>query len=322
MAYNVPYTFIPGTKAKANEVNSNFSKITDYLTELNADLTNTTANVSTIQTDLTKTKTLFQEGRTKFCVNSSEGILIATSGTNLYFNYSFTITNAKGITATITSVQPINCQGFSNGTHNIFIGLDGSSEHFTNTVYKQKIEPTTKNINDIWLNTSKEPIFAGKWDGTIWQEYLKVPVGNVIITNSAITSTTIFEYNQNGYSINQNSTAVTDLSALSQTGKNTITTLMMPDYSKGANKTWNTVCQAETDGWIRFQTMSYGGSAAYLYWGLTNSTVTTVIGIIEGNTNAEVTPLYPISKGEYYKATGGYQDQLLTFYPVKGANQS
>lgn len=320
MAYNVPYTFIPGTKAKANEVNSNFSKVTDYLTELNADLIDTSTALTSVQSDLAQTKTLFQENRTKFCVNSSAGTLITVSGTNLYFNFSFVITNSKGITATISSVQPINCQSFANGTHNIFIGLDGSSEHFLNTIYKQKTEPTTKNIDDIWLNTSMEPVFAGKWNGSIWQEYLKVPVGNVVIASNAISSTTIFSYNQNGYNVNQLSPAVTDLSTLSQTGKNTITSLMMPDYARAASKTWNTVCQADSDGWIKFQTLSYGGSPAYLYWGTTNSTVTTQIGIIQGNNSAECSPLYPISKGEYYKAIGGYSDQSLVFYPVKGAN--
>lgn len=33
--YNVPYTFIPGTKAKANEVNENFIAILNYISELN-----------------------------------------------------------------------------------------------------------------------------------------------------------------------------------------------------------------------------------------------------------------------------------------------
>lgn len=320
MAYNVPYTFIPGTKAKANEVNSNFSKVTDYLTELNADLINTSTALTSVQSDLAQTKTLLQEGRTKFCVNSSTGTLITASGTSLYFNSSFTITNSKGITATISSVQPINCQSFTNGTHNIFIGLDGSSEHFANTIYKQKTEPATKNIDDIWLNTSLEPIFAGKWNGSIWQEYLKVPVGNIVIASGAITSTSIFPYNQNGYNINQLSSALTDLSALSQTGKNTITNLIMPDYTRAATKAWNTVIQAESDGWVKFQSQDYANGTALLYWGLTSTTVTTVIGCIKGNTSAESTQMYPISKGEYYKATGGYADQSLIFYPVKGVN--
>lgn len=321
MAYKVPYTFIPGTKAKANEVNSNFSKVTDYFTELNTSLIDTTVNLESVETDLGKTKTLFQENRTKFCVNSSNGTLITTSGLNLYFNSSFVITNSKGITATIASVQPISCQSLANGTYNIFVGLDSSSEKFANSIYKQETEPTTKNVNDIWLNTSQEPVFAGKWNGTIWEEYLKVPVGNVLMENSAIKSIKIFPYNQNGYSINKLSTAITELSALNSTGKNTITTLIMPDYSKGVNKTWNTVYQADSDGWIRFQAIGYGYNSqpAYLYWDLT-SAVSNMLGFIKGNTTAGSSEMFAISKGEYYKATGGYSEQLLTFYPMKGAN--
>ena len=33
--YRVPYTFVPGTKAKATEVNANFSSVMDLIEETN-----------------------------------------------------------------------------------------------------------------------------------------------------------------------------------------------------------------------------------------------------------------------------------------------
>lgn len=315
MAYKIPYTFIPGTKAKANEVNSNFSKVADYFTELNADLITTTSNLETVETDLAETKKLIQECKTKFCVNSSEGTLIATTGTSLYFNSSFVITNFKGVTATITTLPSINCQSLSNGSYNIFVSLDGMSEYFANKIYKQKTEPATKNVNDIWLNTSIEPFFAGKWDGAIWKEYLKVPIGNVEIENNAIKTTTIFPFNQNGYNINQLSSAVTELSALNATGKTTITNLCMPDYANGVSKANYTIHQAESDGWLMYKSTTSVNNPGKLEFGTTTSLGLIVyVGSVIGQIGA---PPIPINKGMYYKCSDG-TFQSLTFYPSKG----
>lgn len=315
MAYKIPYTFIPGTKAKANEVNSNFSKVTEYFTELNASLNETTSNLNSAKTDLDKTKILFQEGRTKFCVNSSTGTIITTSETNLYFNSSFVITNSKGITATISSVQPINCQTFNDGTYNFFVGVDSTIEYFNNTIYKQKAEPTTKNINDIWLNTSKEPIFAGKWNGTTWQEYLKVPIGNAVIKDKAIKSVNVFPFNQNGYNVNQLSSAVTELTELSTTGKSVITNYILPDYANGVTKLSDTVYKAESDGWIHYRGCTLVNNPSKLHMGMTSD-----LGIVvmEASAPAQSTGYYvPIAKDMYYKCTGGTFIELI-FYPMKG----
>ena len=37
MTYNIPYSFIPGTKAKAQEVNANFKYLADSLTDINGE---------------------------------------------------------------------------------------------------------------------------------------------------------------------------------------------------------------------------------------------------------------------------------------------
>ena len=36
MTYNIPYSFIPGTKARAQEVNANFKYVLDTADEINA----------------------------------------------------------------------------------------------------------------------------------------------------------------------------------------------------------------------------------------------------------------------------------------------
>ncbi len=202
MAFKIPYTFIPGTKAKANEINSNFSSVAEYLTDINTNLITTTEDLNSTKTNLAQTKKLFEENRTKYCVNSCTDSLMTTAELMIYFNSEIEITNHKGITAKVQSLPAINCQGLANGTYNVFIGIDSTNEYFKNTIYKQKNEPVTKKPNDIWLNTSKEPLFAGKWDGTTWVEYNKVPAGSFTIENSTISTVSVFPYNQNGYNVN------------------------------------------------------------------------------------------------------------------------
>ena len=55
MSYNIPYSFIPGTKARAQEVNANFKYVLDSADELNRTKLNTTfSNISTEAVDFIK----------------------------------------------------------------------------------------------------------------------------------------------------------------------------------------------------------------------------------------------------------------------------
>lgn len=241
MAFKIPYTFIPGTKAKANEVNSNFTSVADFLTEVNTNLITTTNDLNTTKTNLSDTQKLFQERRTKYCVNNSHGTLITTSGTTIYFNSSFEMTTHKGITVTINALAPISCGTLSDGTYNIFVGTNSELEYFSNTIYRQNTEPSTKNINDLWMNLSTEPLFVGKWDGTAWVEYVKVPVGSFTITSGAISATKIFPFNQNGYNLN----SMTWGSVTRNNAVDTLPLVIVESYNNGSSwyKVWS-------DGWI------------------------------------------------------------------------
>lgn len=55
MSYNIPYSFIPGTKAKAQEVNANFKYLTDSLTEITGEKMNTSmSNITSEGIDVIK----------------------------------------------------------------------------------------------------------------------------------------------------------------------------------------------------------------------------------------------------------------------------
>ena len=59
MTFSIPYSFVPGTKAKANEVNANFIAVLDEIEQMNTDLD--TLNQSKINLDLSNLNTTGQE---------------------------------------------------------------------------------------------------------------------------------------------------------------------------------------------------------------------------------------------------------------------
>ncbi len=320
MAYKIPYTFVPGTKAKANEVNSNFSKVAEYFTELNTSLSSTSTDVQELEIELEETKQLLLEGRTKFCVNSAESTLLTTASKLVYFNSQFVVTNYKGVTATIKGVSSIDCSSFANGVHNIFITLDGTTLHYKNKITVQAIQPTGNSVDDVWLNTSKEPIFAGKWNGSDWDEFLAVPVGSVLIENNTITKLTIFPFNQNGYNINGNSDAGNgSLANLTSKGTNVIASNAICDYSRGQSISWNTLYCATFDGYLFARGYLNNNKNYSVQIGTTEALGITVAYSYLTDTGNTLQMVVPIPKGYYYKVTGSGSDSCTIFYPMKGA---
>lgn len=320
MTYQVPYTFVPGTKAKANEMNSNFSKVTEFFTTINADLNTTQNNLSSTQSNLSDLTKLYQERRSKFCVNSNQGTLLSVAANILHFSPSFVITTIDGTTTTINALDSLTCTSIADGTYNLFVGADKTVEYLKNTIYKQPIEPTTKTVNDIWLNTSQEPLTVGKWDGSNWISYNKVPLGTFTIAQSAVTTATSFPLNQNGYNITTNTT----LSSGSNIVKS-ITSFYLPDFTKGVSKSINTVYQAECDGWAFIAAdLSSGAAAVSLDFSLTADFTNVIRGIHLGSSNGGVSShlVIPVPKGIYYKTSPTLTPTTATtiFYPAKGAN--
>lgn len=321
MAYKIPYTFVPGTKAKANEMNSNFSKVTEYLTDLNDNLTTTQNNLDEIQSDLDQTQEIFKTNYTKLCVNSSNGTLITNADNVIYFNSIFTITNSNGESATISTLPSINCGSFANGTYNIFVSLDSTREYFANKIYRQLAEPTVKSINDIWINTSSEPINAKIWDGSQWNIYSNIPIGSITVANNTVTAVTIFPYNQNGYNINSNSSQVDgNLSVLTTEGKSIISKYSTINYSSKTTLSWNTLYQAETDGFIFAHGQLQGNKQMTVLGGTTSSLGSTLAFAYQAEENGVIPVTIPIPKNHYFKITGTGLDYGSYFYKTKGGN--
>lgn len=320
-------TFIPGTKAKADEVNANFSSLKDAVNSkasMNGDETNI-FNVA----DATAEKHAVNKGQidilsdnlkaeinkfgTKFCVKSGN----TTNGNGDLFSYdvyeltakiggtykNLIIMDYKGVQTTISSTPAkINLTGNANGEYNIFITPGGELYILNNTIYRQAKRPTMV-VNDIWLDISSEPFNCIKYSGTSDVIFLDVPLGKVKFEDGAITSLQTFPFNQNGCNITSQSIlkAGTNLTS-------SAINLAMPDYSKGITVSSGYV--ATCDGWLNMMGTQSAGNKPYYY---IDGALVWMLGMDTGA--SEFSGMVPMPKGSTMTKTGW---STTIFYPSKG----
>ncbi len=298
-------TFIPGTKAKADEVNSNFSTLKEAIVKRAAIDGNSTqvfavadavtdshaVNKSQLENlSETLTQKINQTGM-KFCVRSGN----ITDGEGDLFSYSLLqitpkiggtyakliIADYKGFLTTISSVSGISMSGKPNGDYNIFIKTDGTLYTLDNSIYVQTSRPTMLD-GDIWLNTSVEPFTCIKYDGTNDSEFLDVPLGFVEVADGTITMLKTFKFNQNGYDVNAESFSVKKY-----------------DYANPVSKSTGVTYTAESNGllFIRhantYDTITVTISGHYYVLGWSSS---------QGSGSSN---LLPVTKGQTYSFSGG-----------------
>ena len=74
------------------------------------------------------------------------------------------------------------------GNYNVFASASGNAYILNNSTFYLPQTPTSPQANDIWLDTSTEPIKAKKYNGSSWQEFNDVPIGSITIVNGVITT--------------------------------------------------------------------------------------------------------------------------------------
>lgn len=325
-------TFVPGTKAKADEVNANFTTLKNALdtkasidgdsnqifevatgTEnshaVNKAQLTTLTNTLNAAIDKTGAKFCARSGNTTngeadlFAILNSTKIVAKIAGS--YDN--LVIADYLGTPNTISSAPAtIDLSGNADGTYNIFITTAGVVYILNNTIYKQPARPTMV-VGDVWLNTSCEPFKCIKYSGSNDVAFSDVPIGRLTFKTNAITSLTTFPFNQNGYNI----TSQTQISSGSKLSAS-IASCIMPDYSKGSSQAFSTTYQAPTNGFI-FTSGRFSGTL-YISYDNTNWTTLSINGF--GDQGYASSAFFPIAKNTYYKLTvGNVSGSSLIFFP-------
>lgn len=217
--------FVPGTKAKAQEVNANFTALKDAVNAralLNGDnlqafnVADATLNTHAINkgqldaaTNASNTK--MDNLLNRFClksgnITSGDADLLSYAGTTLSFkiggSYPSVIWNsANGTQETISSLA--NITGFStNGTYFIIKELGVANAISTSSKITQgKAFPASPSdgdyhcLEETYLKTYKRI-------GGAWVETQYIQLGTLTVSGNVITAVTTTPYLQNGYNIN------------------------------------------------------------------------------------------------------------------------
>lgn len=153
-------------------------------------------------------------------------------------------------------------------------------------------------VNDIWVDTSAEPVIQNKYNGSNWETYSGVYCGQAVTNSSGVISNVIQpEFNQNGYDVNFQTQGY-----------------RFPDLGNGIKKTVAINYVAECDGYIN----AYGVSSGANQW------VTILINGISWQSphsasGSNILSAWAlVAKGETYSISIGIPSATVTFYPAKG----
>lgn len=325
-------TFVPGTKAKADEVNANFTTLKNALDtkapidgdsnqtfEVAAGTENSHAVNKAQLTTLTNTlNAAVDKTGTKFCArsgnitNGEADLFSVLNSTKIVAKIAgsydnLVIADYLGTPTTISSAPAtIDLSGNADGTYNIFITTAGVIYILNNTIYKQHTRPTMV-VGDVWLNTSCEPFKCIKYSGSSDVVFSDVPIGQLTFKTNTLTSLTTFPFNQNGYNV----TSQTQINSGSKLAAS-ITSCIMPDYSKGSSQAFSTTYQAPTNGFI-FASGRFSGTL-YISYDNTNWTALNVNGF--GDQGYTTSAFFPIAKNTYYRfVVGNAGGSSLIFFP-------
>ncbi|MFA7658008.1 MAG: hypothetical protein WCY19_01085 [Candidatus Gastranaerophilaceae bacterium] len=169
--------------------------------------------VSTINSDIeqleNEVENLSVNSSVKFCMNSGnttngEADLLEYSGmtvtTKTGGSYANAVgTNAQGAQVTAATLKTLDMTGYVDGIYNLFLTTADTLEAFATSLYRYSTTPSTPAMNDIWLNTAVEPLVSKRYNGSSWDIYAGIYLGQVCISSGSIVSVSTNSYNYNGY---------------------------------------------------------------------------------------------------------------------------
>ena len=187
-----------------------------------------------------------------------------------------------GATHTITASNSLSVLGKASGSYNIFLNPDGEMYMLNNTIYIQAARPNLID-NDIWLNTSCEPLRCIRYYNNTDSEFLDIPIGKVVVDSGVVSSIETNDFVSNGYDI--------------------VTFDRIPsykyDFANPVSKSVGTTYTAECDGLL------------HVYGVNTNTTTAlTIDGVrytihISSSQGSVAGGFAPVAKGQTYAASHG-----------------
>lgn len=284
-------TFIAGTKAKASEVNSNFTKVKSFVDTLESNIATNTADISALESD-------------KANVNGNAS-------------------NRFAVADAVNNTDAMNKQKFMEMTHN--------SRRFINGLNVTKTDDDTIAIaigsafdstfeKIMLLNAGASVTNSTQSASTTYYVYLiskedgttQCIVSTEAVTPSLPSGYVYFRQIANYKTDADNKIAVIELVKLADIGY----VIPLPDYTKGVSKSTGSN-----------QTVDINGLLVCSYYSGDNLNASLVINgvtIYNSNngygSNTTISLTFPVQIGDVFNFSGSAGSKKAVIYPLKGAN--
>lgn len=297
----IPYSFTPGTKAKAQEVNANFIALATQIEENKEYTTDkikeTLESVNTDKAD----KNLSNTGLITNCILEAPNGVVEYSGNTIIIKNGLKVlipngrnldgsvksieyTVAEDFSITTASNENVNCVYVTNGTH----GYAEVYQYAVNTPVYSK---------GIWFNPAENKTYIYNDSSSQWDEIQAVIIATFKNKNSTISGVKIAK----------------PFSLLKENDIEMICSWRSPDYANIVGKAGNINYTAPTDGYVVTDAETQQGNETYLK---INSAVFRFGRHITGQMGDDALCL-PVSKGDVYFVYA-HEWRYLYFIPCKG----
>lgn len=305
----IPYSFTPGTKAKAQEVNANFIALSEKIEENKAYTTSQIAEtldkideVSNVADEQKADKNLGNTALITNCVLEApngvvtviDNVVTVHKGLKVLipngFNEDGSIKNTiyevpEDVEVTTVSNSYLNC---------IYVTPDGC--FYAEAYHACEKEPRTK--LGLWYKITSNQTYIYKTDILAWKNIDAVAV-------------TMFQ-NVNG-KVTLKQTAK-PLRLLTYSDMNNITSWVVPDYNSPVGKSTNTYYTTNISGYLYI--FGIGQCNAWEHVEI-NGTQYRINWVNNGNQAGNCT-IFPLKRGDSYYVTGNFYLPSVNFIPLEG----
>lgn len=298
----IPYSFIPGTKAKAQEVNANFIALADQIAEnknyTDIKISETVSSIDTQKADLKLGNTTLISN----CILDAPNGIVTNSGNTITVKSGLNvlIPNGRNDDGTYKCInkkidEDVLLTTVNNSNVNCVYVAENSCGVAESYQYSFS---TPRYSGGIWYNLRENKSYKFDVDTKTWEEFPCIVIATYENESGTIT----------------NVKSDSPIALLKENDLEEINAFGFPDYSNVVGKANGTKHYAKTDG--------------YLYcWAEAQQNLTKNLYIEDKSFGIVHHPMghigwsglcMPVSKGNSYSLDGGSTG--LNFIPVKGAN--
>lgn len=306
----IPYSFTPGAKAKAQEVNANFIALAEQI-EDTREFTTTQINEtvekieeSSAATDDKKAdKNLANTTLITNCilsapngvVESLEDVITVKEGLKVLIpNGRNEDDSLKSIEVEISADTDLSTL---KNTYKNCVYVTESGCGFAEAYYQTIVEPQDK--RGVWFNHAENKTYLYNTEREVWDE---LPLCVIAFYENAEGTVTNIKENK-------------PLQLLRYNELSEIFSWIAPDYSKKVQKAWGETHIAQQRGWIHFFSTSENQNWIHLLI----CSAQLQLNWTRTGCQASSATMIPIDKGDTYRAYGNYFSHgTVLFIPAKG----